>query len=167
MLRVIHAVLLDLGRDTDTYGKLTAHEEGGGEHSRPANHEKNEDKVCGEHFTTSSVEDTGAPVVTGGVVGVGVLGRGGEEAGDENTPDSTEAVDGDGSDDIVDLELLKDPAAEQVDGGADEASAEGSLGLDCGASSSDGDKAGKDTVVGGTDVNDVVGGHESGKSDGG
>ena len=74
---------------------------------------------------------------------------------------------GDGADNVVNLEHLKDLDAEQVDGGGDEGGDEDPLGLDDGAPSGDGDKTGMDAVVGGANVDDLVEGHQRGKRDSG
>ena len=107
MLGVVHAVLLDLPADPDADGALAAEEDDGGHGSDPRDDREAEDEVGGEAAAVTSVEDTGALLGAVAVVSVGVLQLGGEEADGDGAPEAAESVNGDGTDDVVDLELLQ------------------------------------------------------------
>ena len=167
MLGVVHAVLLDLEGDADSDGHLAQLEEDSGKHPDPANDGKDENNVGGKHVTGSPVENSGALSGTGRVVGGSVLITGGEEPRGDDTPDTAESVDGDSADNVVDLEVLKGSNSGEVEEGSNDSNDEGTLELNGGASGSDGDESGEDSVVGSTYVDDLVLGHKSSEGNGG
>ena len=129
MLGVVHAVLLDLERDANSDGHLAGQEKTKGKSSRPSNHGKDENQVSSKHIAVSSVENSGAFSGAGRVVGRSVLLLGGEKTGGDDPPNSTESVDRNCTNHIVDLHLLKERTSSKVKEGTDEANDEGALGL--------------------------------------
>eukprot|EP00302_Diacronema_sp_CCMP2436_P024559 CAMPEP_0179922360 /NCGR_PEP_ID=MMETSP0983-20121128/5611_1 /TAXON_ID=483367 /ORGANISM="non described non described, Strain CCMP 2436" /LENGTH=524 /DNA_ID=CAMNT_0021825729 /DNA_START=24 /DNA_END=1598 /DNA_ORIENTATION=- len=158
VLGEVHAHLLNLGGDAQHAGALHPDEEDGGEAADPDEVDDEEDDLDAEQVAliASIDEAVGADLV------VGVLGAA-EDAGGKHAPHAAGAVDGEGVERVVDLQLCLELDRGHVDETRDDADDDGRPRVDDDAAGSDANKAGEHTVAHRRDVPHVR--HDLGEED--
>mmetsp|Transcript_15810 Transcript_15810/g.63655 ORF Transcript_15810/g.63655 Transcript_15810/m.63655 type:complete len:651 (+) Transcript_15810:246-2198(+) len=157
VLGVVHADRLDLVRDADAVrvGELEEGHEQRDVGAGPADVGEDEADGGAERAAVAAVEDAGAVILAVRVIGLGIVELGREEGGRDDAPEAARAVDGEGVDDVVDLELDERLGGAEVDGRGDHAGEEGAPRVGGRAARGDGDEAGEDAVVRRGGVDDV------------